>query len=213
MAKEKLLWTGQVAKFCGVTPAAVFKWIRAGALVASRTPGGQYRVQREDLVRFLKERGSLVPAELADRATRVLVVDDDDTVAAVVCHVLARRWPDWEVTPARDGYEAGKLIHTLEPDLVVLDLRMPTVDGFAVCRDLKSDPRTRHIRVLVMTGYASDENIELALQSGADSLIKKPLTPQQIEHAVESVFAESPRKPSRRGRSRAEPPADPSPPA
>lgn len=202
MTKRALLWTGQVATLCGVTPAAVFKWIRSGSLSASRTPGGQYRVGREDLVRFLKERGALVPPELADQPVRVLVVDDDPAVVRVVCHVLSRRWPEWEVSSAGDGYEAGKLIHTIEPDLLILDLRMPTVDGFAVCRDLKSDARTRHIKVLVMTGFTSDENLQSAFDVGADSLIKKPLTPPQIEHAVESVLAQPSRtvdkKPKRR---------------
>ena len=188
MASGDLLWTGQVARLCGVTPAAVFKWIRAGALPASRTPGGQYRVRPNDLTHFLKERGALIPAELVDHPVRVLVVDDDAGVVQVVCHVLKHRWPDWEVASAKDGYEAGKLIHTLEPDLVLLDLRMPTVDGFAVCRDVKSDARTRHIRILVMTGFASDENVQLALDAGADSIVRKPLTPRQIEHAVESVL-------------------------
>lgn len=211
MGKGKLLWTGQVAKLCGVTPAAVFKWIRAGALSASRTPGGQYRVRREDLVRFLKARGALVPPELADHPIRVLVVDDEDGVARVVCHVLNRRWPEWDVTAAKDGYEAGKLIHTLEPDLVMLDLRMPGVDGFAVCRDLKSDARTRHIKVLVMTGFASDGNLESAFDVGADSLIKKPLTPAQIEAAVESVLAKPSQKPPRTAsRAQQQPPPPPS---
>jgi len=192
MRRRKLLWSGQVAALCGVTVAAVNKWIRSGGLPASRTPGGQYRVRPDELVRFLEARGALVPPELIERSNRALVIADDDEVVGTVSLVFSQCCPQWKIITARSGYEAGKLLQTSTPGVVIVDLDMPTIDGLAVCRDAKSAPRSSGRRILAMTGSACEETRQSALHAGADWLLGEHPSSGQIATALKALLPPTP---------------------
>ena len=84
--------------------------------------------------------------------------------------------------------EAGLKIASFKPQLVVLDLMMPGLNGFKVCEQVKSDPETQDIKVLVVTGYASEENISRALELGADGYLVKPLDTEELQDRVRELF-------------------------
>jgi CheY-like chemotaxis protein len=119
---------------------------------------------------------------------RVLVVDDEPMVRAVVANILEAAG-GMEVATAADGFEAGKLVADLHPHAVVLDLRMPGLDGATVCRRIKNDPRTADIRVLFVTAYTDPDNLNLIRTAGADGYLSKPFAAQELVEAVLDVGA------------------------
>jgi DNA-binding response OmpR family regulator len=102
----------------------------------------------------------------------VLVVDDDPLLIALVTAILAQR--PYRVLTAGDGEEALVVARWARPDLVLLDLKMPRMNGVEACRALKADPVTRGAAVLLLSASAADEDVVRGLDAGADGYIRKP---------------------------------------
>ena len=128
-------------------------------------------------------------------ASRVLVVDDDPTVSDVVRRYLERA--EYEVVLAADGQSALDAVHTQRPDLVVLDLMLPGIDGLEVCRRLRRDDPDLPVVMLTALGDEADRVVGLSL--GADDYVTKPFSPRELVLRVQSVLRRSSRA--------AEPPA------
>ncbi len=190
MRQKSVFTTFETAKLCHVSPLSIINWVNAGRLPAFRTPGGHRRIRREDLVRFMRENGIPLPEELREGSgrTRVLIVDDEASIRDVMGEHLTTRTPAYEVLTAADGFEAGRLVATFRPDVVLLDLRMPGLDGFQICRTIKADPETSSTIVIAMTGYYSPETEARILECGAIRCFAKPVEPSTISAFIDSVF-------------------------
>lgn len=189
------LTTGEIAKYCQVSHLTVSNWIRAGKLAASRTAGGHARVQREDFLRFLVEHNFPIPRALGEEGKRVLVVDDEQTVAEVIVQALQEE--GYQVSVAFDGYTAGIKMATTRPDLLVLDLIMPGIDGFSVCKQVKADPEARRTKVIAITGFVQEGNVEKAMECGADLCLEKPFRMQTLKAAVARLLGQKKADPGR----------------
>jgi excisionase family DNA binding protein len=165
----------EVARMVGVAVSSVSKWIDEGKLAAGRTPGGHRRIERDDLVRFLRQQGLRIPAGLEPSRPKVLIVDDDKQVVQWLAEEIRERFPDCEVIMAFDGYSAGEIIGASKPEVIILDLRMPGIDGFEVCRRIKSNPLLRDARVIAVTADTSEEAGSRILRMGASACLTKPL--------------------------------------
>jgi len=187
---ERLLTTGEIAEYCQVSRVTVFQWIKKQQLRAFSTPGGHHRVRLSDFRGFLEEYNMPVDQAFFDQyKERILVVDDDPEVLRLVVRVLQEERGEQRVLEtAADGFEAGLKIISFNPHLVILDLMMRGLDGFKVCEQVKSDPETEHIKVLIVTGFGSQENIERALELGADGYLLKPLSVAQLQERVEDLL-------------------------
>jgi excisionase family DNA binding protein len=171
--RDRLFTTGDVARLFHVSRPAVKKWIKAGKLRAVRTPGGHFRIPGRQLERFRK-----VP----DDPPRVLVVDDADEVLASVVDAIHQFWPGAKVEAASDGYEALIKLGAFQPHAAVVDIRMPGLDGFEVCRRIKSNPVTAGTKLVVVSGHADPDTARRARAVGADDFFPKPLAmPALIE--------------------------------
>jgi excisionase family DNA binding protein len=186
-APDRLFTTGYVAAACQVSLVAVKKWITQGKLRAIRTPGGHYRIAAEELERFRTEYRF---TEATTAAARVLVVDDEPDIAMLIRDRLTQS-DAWEVDTATQGYEGLLKVGTFRPDVLVLDLRMPNMDGFEVCRRVKSNPATRSTRILAITGDASPAMAERALGSGADAFLAKPFDLAELERRLDRLVAKA----------------------
>jgi excisionase family DNA binding protein len=173
MAKN--LSTFAIAEMLRVDPGSVANWIDQGLLKAHRTPGGHRRVVSDDLMAFLRDHKMPVPTELSPPPARILVVDDDKAVAQVVVRGLRMQHPDFDIREANDGFQAGALVATLRPDIVILDLHMEGMDGYEVCRMIKAQEATKHADVIAITGFPSPENEQRIRQCGARVCLPKPL--------------------------------------
>jgi len=167
--------THQVARIVGVNPGTVVRWIREGHLGAHRTLGGHNRIDRDELVRFLADCGRDQPSE-GPANLSILVIDDDRTVFELLNRDLKKHFGDRTLLDwAGDGFEGGRKVVELHPHIVFLDLMMPGIDGFEVCRIICSDPKTRDCEVVALTGFYSKENENRILEAGAGLCLAKPL--------------------------------------
>jgi excisionase family DNA binding protein len=187
MRDEALLTTGEIAAHCRVSYEAVSKWIKSGKLKAYTTPGRHRRVRRADFEEFLREY-NLPPLAGAPRRRKVLIVDDDPAILSVLSAFFAKGG-QYEVATAADGFEAGTQIAGNCPELVILDLMMPNIDGFKVCEGIRSNPKTRRIIVVVLTGYATPENVRKALECGADCCLEKPVVLGELAQKLDELWA------------------------
>ena len=204
MDRKSVFTTFETAKLCHVSPLSIINWVNAGRLPAFRTPGGHRRIRREDLIRFMRETGIPLPDELREGSGRpkVLVVDDEASIREVLAEHLTTRGTPYEAMAASDGFEAGRLMATFRPDVVLLDLRMPGLDGFQVCRTIKADPETSSTIVVAMTGYFSPETESRILECGAVRCFAKPVEPSTLSAFIDSVLEQrTPGPKSRRRRS------------
>ena len=175
------LSTREIADYCGVSSVAAWKWIKAGKLPAFRNANGHYRVDRGVFKAFLRSRDELIdPSFFEPGARRILVIDDEEVILEVANRALLQFGNDVEVATASDGFEAGLQVATFRPDLLILDLMMPGVDGFQVCRFLRQNPATAHTKILIITAYGSHENIQRALDAGANDFMHKPVDLQEL---------------------------------
>jgi len=200
-AESKSVYTTfETAKLCHVSPLSIINWVNAGRLPAFRTPGGHRRIKREDLIRFMRDNGIPLPEELVEGSgkSKVLVVDDEAAIREVLSEHLTTRTKSYEVVTAADGFEAGRLVATFRPDVVLLDLRMPGLDGFQVCRTIKADPDTSSTVVIAMTGFYSPETEARILECGAIRCFAKPVEPSTLATFIDSVFEQKAHGRSRR---------------
>jgi len=190
MRDKAVFTTFEAAKLCHVSPLSIINWVNAGRLPAFRTPGGHRRIRREDLGRFMRENGIPLPEELRDGSgrSRVLVVDDEANIRDVIAESLSHRSNAYEVMTAADGFEAGRLVATFRPDVVLLDLRMPGLDGFQVCRTIKADPETASTLVIAMTGYHTHETESRIVECGAIRCLAKPIEPSAVATAIDAAL-------------------------
>ncbi len=198
---KSVFTTFESAKLCHVSPLSIITGVNAGRLPAVRTPGGHRRIRKEDLVRFMRENGIPVPETLREGSgrPRVLVVDDDAGIREVLAEHLTTRHHPYEVSTAADGFEAGRLVATFRPDVVLLDLRMPGMDGFQVSRAIKADPDSAATVVIAMTGYYTPETEARMLECGAIRCFAKPVEPSVLSAFIDSVLQQgATSKPRRR---------------
>ncbi|MEI7837644.1 MAG: response regulator [Planctomycetota bacterium] len=184
MAKN--LSTFGIAEMLGVDAGSIANWIDQGLLRAHRTPGGHRRVAADDLVVFLLEQKMPIPPEVQATPVRILIVDDEPGITKLVAKALAEAHPEYEVLEAHDGFRAGTIVATQKPDVVILDLRMPGMDGFEVCSLIKSQDATRHVEVLAMTAHPSPENEKKILDCGARICLAKPLDMGKLLQEVDA---------------------------
>lgn len=179
------LGVGQVAQVCRVTTRTIHNWIRSGRLKAYATPGGHFRIWPTDLETFLKAHKMDINFDFrGEHPRRILIVDDDEAFAEMIKEVLRDKLQDCEILTTQDGYEALILLGELTPDLVVLDLMMPGIDGFKVL-ELIANRKTRYdLKVLILSGNLTASAIERLKRSRADRWLAKPISSAELVHSV-----------------------------
>lgn len=122
----------------------------------------------------------------SDRAARILVVDDDPASVEVLRECLEAE--GYEVETAADGEGALKTVLAIPPDLVLLDVAMPRMDGFEVCQRLRAEAATASVPILFVTALDADEDKEKAVQAGGDDFVTKPVVLVEVVARVKSLL-------------------------
>jgi two-component system alkaline phosphatase synthesis response regulator PhoP/two-component system response regulator VicR len=151
------------------------------------------------LRRALEERAApppLSPLRELALPQRILAVDDERHVVRLIELNLARA--GYEVLTASEGREALRKVTSEKPDLVVLDVMMPHMDGFEVLRSLKADPQTAQIPVILMSGRARNADLFRGWQSGVDCFLDKPFNPLELVTFIRRIFDSRAAQDSRR---------------
>ena len=119
--------------------------------------------------------------------TLVLVADDDNNLRKILCLFLKNA--HYETLEAVNGREALQMAKSQNPDIILMDIMMPLLDGFTVCRMLKDDPATKPIPVLICTAKNRKEDLVAAIKAGAEDYIIKPFTKQTVLTKIEKALA------------------------
>jgi len=122
-------------------------------------------------------------------ATKILAVDDDTNLLKLLGHIL--RTAGFEVTEVTNGQQALAAVAREVPDLVLIDVMMPVMDGYEVCRRLRSNPRTRHVPIILLTAKVQTEDKIAGLEAGADDYVTKPATPSELVARIKALLRRS----------------------
>jgi chemosensory pili system protein ChpA (sensor histidine kinase/response regulator) len=125
---------------------------------------------------------ALQPQVLPQRAPLVLVVDDSLTVRKITTRLLTRE--GFRVDSAKDGVDALEKMHDLIPDVVLLDVEMPRMDGFELARVMRSDARLKSVPIIMITSRTADKHRNHALEIGVNEYLGKPYQEQQLLNAI-----------------------------
>ena len=177
--------TFDIARMLGVDPSSVANWIDQGLLKAHRTPGGHRRVITSDLVSFLREHKMPIPPELGLEPAKILLADADGEITRSLSNAIKLSHPEVQVVEANDSFQVGMVITTVHPNVVILDLEMPGMDGFEVCRLIKSQGATRRVEVIALTSDSSDESRKKILDCGAKTCLSKPFDLNALLQEIE----------------------------
>jgi DNA-binding response OmpR family regulator len=120
------------------------------------------------------------------QSTRLLVVEDDPDIANLLKHSLTRA--GFAVDVLHSGSEVVSRVRADMPDLVLLDLMLPGLDGLEICRNLRSDPRTAAIAIIMLTARAEESDRIVGLELGADDYITKPFSPNEVVARVRALL-------------------------
>ncbi len=185
----------EVANICGVVNQTAINWIKSGHLKAFTTPGGQYRVYPDDLAQFMKSRNMRVSDELAAKCSladesnkSILIVDDDRGLNSVIARFFQKKYEDTglEILQAFDGFEAGVLMSEKHPDVLILDLDLPGVDGFSLCKRIRDDAGFAKTLIIVVTALEDSDVENRVKELGVKHFFKKPLNLPELSEAMDS---------------------------
>ena len=170
---KTIFTTGEVAQICKVSQQTVIRCFDSGRLQGFRVPGSRFRrIPRESLIAFMKNN-DIPMDQLETGKKRILVVDDDEAVVDMFNELLERDGR-FEVRTASTGYDAGILTEQFRPDVLLLDFKLPDINGNVVCRTIRSNPNFRHMQIIIISGVADPDEIAELKSAGADEFIRKP---------------------------------------
>jgi two-component system, OmpR family, response regulator RpaA len=175
--------TGEAAKICKVSQQTIIRCFDSGQLKGFRVPGSRFRrIPREALYRFMKEN-SIPTDALESGRRRILIVDDDQAVVDLISDVLnadAR----FETKTVNNGFEAGMQAKEYHPDLIILDVMLPDINGQAVCELIRQDPTMSDIKIICISGMVEEDKIAELREAGADDFLQKPLDIDELIRRV-----------------------------
>ena len=191
MAKQRdTFTTAQAARLLGVSVATVVNWIDDGKLKAHKTPGGHRRIQREDLIAFAHHYEMPLDGEELGSSSgkkRVLVVDDDPAIVTLFADVLEIEG-GYDVQTARSGFAAGLAVARWRPDLILLDVHMPGMDGFEVLERVRDADASAEIPVILCTAYYEKLEQRPDIREKVAAVLTKPVPVDTLLDAVKSIL-------------------------
>ncbi|MDR0326936.1 MAG: response regulator [Planctomycetaceae bacterium] len=173
MAIKSIYTTGEAAKICKVSQQTIIRCFDNGQLKGFRVPGSKFRrIPREQLFMFMRDNG--IPTEALETGKRkVLVVDDDPDLVDLIVAVL-KEDGRFETKVASNGFEAGMMVKEYRPDLIVLDVMLPDINGKEVCLRVRGDHSLENVRIICISGMVEREKIREIQEAGADDFLQKP---------------------------------------
>jgi excisionase family DNA binding protein len=185
----EILTVSQASKYCKVSTKTLINWIETGGLSALTTAGGHRRIKKDDLDKFLKEKALPLPGEVkTGERKKILVVDDDRIIVETIVQALEEDEYGYDLISAADGFEAGLQVSHFKPDLLILDINMPDINGYEVCRKIKSSPEAGEIKIIVLSAYLNEEAFAQMKEYGADACFSKPLPLGQLKDIVAKLL-------------------------
>ena len=184
MTTKTVFTTGEAAKICKVSQQTIIRCFDNGSLKGFRVPGSKFRrIPREQLYAFMKENG--IPTDALESGKRkVLIVDDDEDLVELLSDAFAADGR-FDIRKANNGFDAGMLVKEFRPDLVVLDVMLPDINGKEVCQRVRNDPTMNSVKIICISGMVEQDKIADLRAAGADDFMNKPFA---VETLLERAF-------------------------
>ena len=173
MAIKTVFTTGEAARICKVSQQTIIRCFDNGQLKGFRVPGSKFRrIPREQLFLFMRDNG--IPTDALETGKRkVLVVDDDPDLVELIISVLNDDGR-FETRVANNGFEAGMMVKEYRPDLIVLDVMLPDINGKEVCIRVRSDGSLENVKIICISGMVERDKIRELKEAGANDFLQKP---------------------------------------
>ena len=186
--KNRVFTTGDVAGVCGVSADTVSRWFDLGQIEGYRLgPGGDRRIPYDSLRKFMLSHG--IPLDRLEQGEhRILVVDDDPFYLDIIPAFLAHE-EEYVVLTASTGFDAGAMVVEHNPQLVILDIHLSDMDGRTVCERIKGRAETHNTRILGISGFLDEEEVQDLETYGFDAFLAKPFQMESLRQKVEELFA------------------------
>src|SRR5882757_5468364 len=171
--------TGEAAKICKVSQQTIIRCFDNGQLKGFRVPGSKFRrIPREALYKFMKDNG--IPTDALESGKRkVLLVDDEPDLVDTV-HKALQEDGRFEVRIASNGFDAGMMVKEYRPDLIILDVMLPDINGKEVCQRVRADTTLEDVRILCISGMIEEDKIAELKLAGADDFLHKPFDLEEL---------------------------------
>ncbi len=165
--------TGEAAKICKVSQQTIIRCFDSGQLKGFRVPGSRFRrIPRAELFMFMRDNG--IPTDALESGKRkIMVVDDDVSLVELITDMLERDGR-FEVRSVNNGFDAGMMVKEYHPDLLVLDVMLPDINGKEVCTRVRGDATMDDVKIICISGMVEQDKIEDLRQSGANEFLQKP---------------------------------------
>ncbi len=175
--------TGEAAKICKVSQQTIIRCFDSGQLKGFWVPGSRFRrIPREQLFTFMRDNG--IPTDALESGRRkVLIVDDDEELVELISDVLERD-RRFEVRSVNNGFDAGMMVKEYRPDLIVLDIMLPDINGKEVCQRVRSDKSMNDVRIICISGMVEEDKVGELKLAGANDFMHKPF---EVERLIERM--------------------------
>lgn len=179
MSTKTVFTTGEAAKICKVSQQTIIRCFDNGSLKGFRVPGSRFRrIPRDQLFQFMRDNG--IPTDaLESSKKKVLIVDDDEELVELLVDSFTRDGR-FELKTANNGFDAGMLVKEFRPDLVVLDVMLPDINGKEVCQRVRSDDTLETVKIICISGMIEQDKVADLKASGANDFMSKPFTVDKL---------------------------------
>lgn len=180
---KSVFTTGEAAKICKVSQQTIIRCFDSGQLKGFRVPGSRFRrIPREQLFSFMKDNG--IPTDaLESGKKKILIVDDDEELTELLADVFIKD-ARFDVRKTNNGFDAGMLVKEFRPDVVVLDVMLPDINGKEVCQRVRSDGALDDVRIICISGMVEQDKVQDLMAAGANDFMQKPFT---VDRLLEKV--------------------------
>lgn len=176
--------TGEVAKICNVTIRTVIKWFESGELQGFKIPNSRdRRIPRERLVEFMQKHSIPLNRLDMDNRKRLLIADDEEGILFVL-EKCFKEVGIFDIETAGSGLETGIKLTSFLPHVLILDHLLGDTTSKEVMRIIRENPILADLKILVMSGYLSDEEVEQMKMDGMQDFIRKPFDLNEVKARV-----------------------------
>jgi excisionase family DNA binding protein len=179
MSTKTVFTTGEAARICKVSQQTIIRCFDNGTLKGFRVPGSRFRrIPRDQLFQFMKDNG--IPTDALESGKRkVLIVDDDEELVELLVDVFERD-TRFDIRTANNGFDAGMFVKEFRPDLVVLDVMLPDINGKEVCQRVRSDGNLEAVKIICISGMVEQDKVADLKTAGADDFLQKPFAVDRL---------------------------------
>ncbi|MEZ6092698.1 MAG: response regulator [Pirellulaceae bacterium] len=191
MTSKTVFTTGEAAKICKVSQQTIIRCFDNGTLKGFRVPGSRFRrIPRDQLFAFMRDNG--IPTDALESGKRkLLIVDDDENLVELMSDVFADDGR-FEIKTANNGFDAGMLVKEFRPDLVILDVMLPDINGKEVCQRVRMDPTMEMVKIICISGMVEQDKISELRAAGANDFMNKPFAVDKLlERACQMLEMDS----------------------